>query len=115
MSTNSAIIEQLPDGTYRGVYCHWDGYPQFPGVGAQLLRFYNTPLKVKKLINKGHLSSIQEDGQVNTDGSKEIWTAKNVRGITSKMFADYFYVWKDNQWYCNSRKFSHKRAFKVKF
>lgn len=27
MATRSALALQLPDGSLRAVYCHWDGYP----------------------------------------------------------------------------------------
>lgn len=54
MSTRSAIIEKLPDGTYRGIYCHNDGY--LKGVGKVLQTHYNEKHKVSSLISLGDLS-----------------------------------------------------------
>ncbi|MUN83853.1 hypothetical protein EZ054_13565 [Enterococcus faecalis] len=32
MGTRTAIFKEQADGTYQGIYCHWDGYIE--GVGA---------------------------------------------------------------------------------
>lgn len=56
MSTRSFISMQLPDGSVRGVYCHFDGYLE--GVGAILRDHYTNPDKVSRLINLGSLSSL---------------------------------------------------------
>ncbi len=26
MGTRTAIFKEQADGTYQGIYCHWDGY-----------------------------------------------------------------------------------------
>jgi hypothetical protein len=57
MATRSAII--VHDGThrnYRGIYCHWDGYPEHNGV--VLLQHYTDPDKVAELISLGSVSSL---------------------------------------------------------
>jgi len=56
MSTRSFISMQLPDGSVRGVYCHFDGY--LDGVGKMLKEHYTNPDKVSRLINLGSLSSL---------------------------------------------------------
>lgn len=43
-------------GKIRGVYCHHDGYPSH--VGALLLRYYNQPDSINKLIFLGSLDSL---------------------------------------------------------
>lgn len=58
MSTNSYIAMLKKDGTVTEVYCHWDGYPEYNGY--MLLKYYNTPEKVKELIALGDLSGIGE-------------------------------------------------------
>ncbi|RJQ26710.1 hypothetical protein C4577_02880 [Candidatus Parcubacteria bacterium] len=58
MSTHSAIVEKLPDGKYRGIYCHFDGYLE--GVGKTLSVHYLDPKKVSELIDLGALSSLKE-------------------------------------------------------
>lgn len=56
MSTHSMIGVEAADGTIRGIYCHWDGYPAH--VGAMLLQHYETEAKACALIALGNLSSI---------------------------------------------------------
>jgi hypothetical protein len=56
VSTRSAIIEKTADGTYRGVYCHFDGYPA--GVGKTLLNHYQDAAKVSALIDLGEISQL---------------------------------------------------------
>lgn len=38
MSTRSAIIRKTEDGSYEGIYCHFDGY--LAGVGKTLQEHY---------------------------------------------------------------------------
>jgi hypothetical protein len=59
MSTHSAIVEKTSTGQYRGIYCHWDGYPD--GVGATLKEHYTDPNKVSALIDLGDISSLGEN------------------------------------------------------
>lgn len=74
MSTHSTIIERIADGTYRGIYCHFDGYPK--GVGATLLQHYADPAKVSALIDLGDISQLGErvaptPGSGHTSGKAE--------------------------------------------
>ena len=47
-----AIIWQKTEQGYRGVYCHWDGYPE--GVGRTLKEHYSDPGKVDGLLEYAH-------------------------------------------------------------
>lgn len=58
MSTNSTIWIKNEDGTFEGVYCHWDGYVD--GVGATLVHHYTDERKVRDLISLGSISSLKE-------------------------------------------------------
>lgn len=58
MSTNSSIWIQNADGTFEGIYCHWDGY--IDGVGATLAHHYTDECKVRNLISLGAISSLEE-------------------------------------------------------
>lgn len=58
MATRSAIIEKLPDGTYRGIYCHYDGYLSYNG--KVLREHYADPAKVSALIELGEISVLRE-------------------------------------------------------
>ena len=55
MSTRSLICKKENDGTYKSIYCHWDGYPG--GVGATLLEYYNKD-NIDELLALGSLSSL---------------------------------------------------------
>ncbi len=43
MSTRSCIARRTGEGTFQGVYHHWDGYPT--GLGATLFRIYRRHFK----------------------------------------------------------------------
>ena len=53
MATRSNIAQLLPDGRLKVISCHCDGYPE--GVGAMLEKHYNTPDRVKELMELGDL------------------------------------------------------------
>jgi len=54
MGTRSLIGKQLSDGSILGVYCHYDGYPEFNG---RVLRDnFDTADKVAALIDGGDMS-----------------------------------------------------------
>ncbi|MEI2414370.1 hypothetical protein V8V50_10640 [Ligilactobacillus salivarius] len=58
MSTN-AMIFKMDNNKVRGIYCHWDGYPDY--VGAILRDSYQKPSKVDSLINLGEISSLGDE------------------------------------------------------
>lgn len=59
MSTRSLIWKEQQDGSYKGVYCHNDGYIK-NGVGETLFKYYNSDNvdRIDKLIALGNLSSL---------------------------------------------------------
>ena len=57
MSTRSLIaIKEIGKEEIKVIYCHHDGY--FEYNGEVLLLHYNTPDKVRKLIELGNISSL---------------------------------------------------------
>ena len=58
MSTRSYITMKTGDDTYRGVYCHYDGYLEYNG--RMLLEHYNTQERVERLLSLGCISSLKE-------------------------------------------------------
>ena len=54
MSTRAYVFEKVADNNYRGIYVHFDGYPE--GAGRTLVDNYKTPEKVSELIDLGSLS-----------------------------------------------------------
>ena len=58
MGTQSTIAKKNDDGTFTGIYCHYEGYPEFNG---RLLKdHYTTSDKVDELLSLGDLSSLGE-------------------------------------------------------
>jgi hypothetical protein len=57
MGTSSAIVEKTENG-YRGIYCHFDGYPDWNGRILQ--EHYRDRDKVRRLIDLGDLSGLGE-------------------------------------------------------
>lgn len=116
MSTRSAIIEKLSDGTFRGIYCHFDGYVE--GVGAKLVKHYTTPEQVKALIDLGDLSSLgerstpigphkygaAEEGTTvaygRDRGESDVAPKKgpSVQAVRSQIDHQYAYLFQDGQW-----------------
>ena len=56
MATRSTIAIELPNGTIKAVYCHWDGY--LSNNGKLLQNYYTDSETVLKLIKKGAISSL---------------------------------------------------------
>lgn len=54
MATRSRLRMVLPSGEAKAIYCHYDGYPsnQLP----ILEKYYNTPEKVRELMELGAIS-----------------------------------------------------------
>jgi hypothetical protein len=59
MATRSTIALEYADGTVDQVYCHWDGY--LSNNGEILLKHYQDPYKVQKMMGLGDISSLGED------------------------------------------------------
>ena len=56
MATRSTIGVLNSDGSVTGVYCHWDGYPEYNG--KILLENYTDESVVRELIEMGSISSL---------------------------------------------------------
>ena len=57
MGTRSNIGIVNDNNTVTGIYCHWDGYPEWNG--RILLENYNTADSVRELVKLGDLSSLR--------------------------------------------------------
>lgn len=66
MSTRSLIAMQIGADKYRTIYCHSDGY--LSHNGALLIDHYDTPEKVKELLDIGSISYLAPN--LNPDPSK---------------------------------------------
>lgn len=92
MGTRSAIIVKVGN-KYKGIYCHWDGYPDGMGVGYHLFHHYATQEKVEALIALGDISTLKEnvappDGVIHTFDAPYIEDAK-ANHATSKVTVAY--------------------------
>lgn len=124
MGTRSTITARLRDGTYRSVYCHWDGYPEEPGVGWMLRKHYNTQDLAEGLTSLGSLSSLKE-GLKHTvahhrDG-KESWAdcRPGVGATYMEALTDgggpqeYDYLWDGTSWHLISDDLRAVAAFVI--
>jgi hypothetical protein len=62
MSTHCGIFvkdEADKPHLFKGVYCHFDGYPS--NIGAMLEQYYQDPEKIKNLIKLGNLVFLDEE------------------------------------------------------
>jgi len=58
MGTRSDIIVEHTDGTWKRIYCHWDGYPEHNG--KILEEHYNSQELAERVVKPGDLSSLAE-------------------------------------------------------
>lgn len=76
MSTRSRIAIRNDDGSYRSIYCNFDGYPD--GVGATLKEHYTDPAKINQLLDLGDISclgsEIGEKHDFNDRSVPDSWT-----------------------------------------
>ena len=104
MSTSCRIAIKLPNGSYRSIYCHFDGYED--GVGKILNQNYATEDAANWLINLGDLRSISHK-------TIEIFLSEDHRQIGPTLSrsptelsilafeedcVDYLYVFEDGIW-----------------
>lgn len=59
MATRSTIALEYADGTVGQIYCHWDGYLEHNG--RVLLEQYKDPFKVRNMLDRGDMSSLDSD------------------------------------------------------
>lgn len=72
MATRSFILRYSPNtNTYTGIYCHWDGYPQY--VGVMLRDHYSHDGELQVLIGRGDISSLLTPGGRDMAGEDIGW------------------------------------------
>jgi hypothetical protein len=114
MSTRSTIWIKRSELVFEGIYCHFDGYPEFNG--KILAEHYNTQEKIEDLIALGNLSSLAKstecpDGHTfekPVDGYCVAYGRdrheKNQSAVTTYCEANtkqqqYNYLWQDGEWF----------------
>lgn len=114
MATRSRIGLYNEDGTITGIYCHWDGYPEYNG--RILVESYTDIRKINQLLKLGNLSSLGPEigskHDFNDRTEEECTFYRRDRGEISKAvrykdFAewmgdreDYNYLFRDGAWHC---------------
>lgn len=117
MSTHAAIILQVALNSYKGIYCHSDGYPEW--VGRILKEHYTDIDKVKRLIELGDISCLGEEiGERHPFGSNAKEHAKWTRAygrdredpgtepkegsswndVAGQIDYEYIYLFEDGVW-----------------
>jgi hypothetical protein len=73
MATRSVIGYMQEDGTYLGVYCHYDGYPS--GVGRTLMKMNSEDIKamVTAGIMRGGIRCINSPDLAEVEYFNEVW------------------------------------------
>lgn len=119
MGTRSDIIVHMSDGTWKRVYCHWDGYLEHNG--RILFDHYTDQAIVEALVAPGDMSMLDKhcdkpDGHT-FDHPKEGYTVyygrdrgeTDVDGVTGSSLAEvwpeddcwteFTYVWDEGKWW----------------
>ena len=126
MATRARIGILNPDNTVTSVYHHWDGYPEW--LGKKLVEKFNSEEDALNLMNLGDMSCIESDTDWNRQeceptiltyaGRGEDRPAKYAKSMKeyyeqcSSCWADYAYLWKEDQWVGYSVR--SNRLYKVK-
>jgi len=123
MGTRCFIAKKTPSG-YKAIYSHWDGYPEKPGVGYTLKKYYTDPRKIDKLLALGDISALREEIGEKHDfdsdhdvASMKGWTTAYGRdrgetGTRARTYsslaklkeganqggAEYLYFWENGDW-----------------
>ena len=107
MATRSMITIKNEDGTYDGVYCHFDGYPK--GVGKILRAHYTNVDIIRQLISLGDMSCLNYPIETCEFYTKRGETLHNYKGYTLEKLmrqakdisCEYFYTFEYGVWTCN--------------
>ena len=131
MSTRSEIAVQKTDGSIASVYCHSDGYLEYNGV--MLNKHYSTYDKALSIIEQNDCSSlgetIEESRFYNSWRDEDTESKKFdneyhfMQKFGDNIFAEYIYLFKDDDWYVSELKFidnpsdnyNHCLAYHTKF
>tara|TARA_B110000240_G_scaffold184378_1_gene218943 strand:+ start:471 stop:1103 length:633 start_codon:yes stop_codon:yes gene_type:complete len=106
MATRALIGYLSEDREFTCTYNHYDGYPE--GLGKALLDHYDTDEQAKKIANTGYISSVDEDGTIDSKYDEPankmvldddiIEAGLQIGEKVDEYGGQYGYVWFDNQW-----------------
>ena len=106
MATRALIGYLDEDRNFTCTYNHYDGYPE--GLGKALLDHYDTDEQAKKIANTGYISSVDEDGTIDSKYDEPadkmvldedvIEAGLQIGEKVDEYGGDYGYVWFSNEW-----------------
>jgi hypothetical protein len=106
MSTRSFIcVEDTVQG-YRGVYCHYDGYPSH--VGKILAGYHSSMTSALEIVHGPQIRNFDHDGTIVRFGDGTPDDSEVYLGIDDALGSgfDYVYLFEDGRWKC----FGHDRG-----
>ena len=104
MSTRSRIAVLLADGSYRSIYCHFDG----DLVGQILREYFPTEQDARVLVDLGDISYISKDGAKSYKEMGDPWhlvkpkCSTDLQALTVLAYdtgAEYLHYWQEGQWH----------------
>lgn len=117
MSTRSLIVTKTDDDKYRGIYAHWDGYPEHNGRILQ--EHYTDQEKIDTLIDLGNVSVLAPSTEKPTGHSydtrveghcvfygrdrgeeeQEAFEESSIQDILNLDYGqDFVYIWNGSKW-----------------
>lgn len=108
MSTRSFIGYQHSTDEIRGMYCHYDGYPDH--VGAILAQHHNSFAAMTEIISGGQIRNFDSDGTIVRFGdarADEVESYESVKEAINAVF-DYVYLFDEfnEEWVCYSKDYN---------
>ncbi len=103
---NSSSLIAIKDGTfYHSIFCLFDGLDIGSGVGPTLRKSYNNFEAASKLIQRGHVSSINDEYKMIVKPSDSVEGETLSFAALSELFleakacnAAYLYIYIDENW-----------------
>tara|TARA_Y100000389_G_scaffold182499_1_gene199200 strand:- start:2496 stop:3128 length:633 start_codon:yes stop_codon:yes gene_type:complete len=106
MATRALIGYLDEDRNFTCTYNHYDGYPE--GLGKALKDHYNSDEKAKEIANTGYISSVDEDGKIDSKYDEPankmvldddiVEAGLQIGEKVDEYGGDYGYVWFDDEW-----------------
>ena len=110
MSTRSFICIEDAEHGYRGIYCHYDGYPEH--VGRLLVEFHNSISSAQTIVSGPQIRNLDQDGTVVRYGDGTLDDSEVYLGIEDALNSgfDYAYLYstEENCWRCFKRNSIYK-------
>jgi hypothetical protein len=109
MSTRSFIGYQHSTDEIRGMYCHYDGYPDH--VGVILTKYHSSFAAMTEIISGGQIRNFDQDGTIcrfGDDQAGELESYKSVQEALDTVF-DYVYLFDEfnQEWVCYGKQYGN--------